>query len=95
MRKINCDPSCSRFDESLPLWTRDMTPHFSQFIFTHVKQLAAIMAGLAIVFGLWFSIATYHASRRSYPYYDTQKPVPRWSEPAPLEANRDRAGEYK
>jgi hypothetical protein len=72
-----------------------MTPQCSQFIFTHVKQLAAIMAGLGIVFRLWFSIATYHASRRSYPYYRTQKPVLTWSEPVPLEGNRGREGEYK
>jgi hypothetical protein len=61
-------------------------------LFTHVKHLAAIMAALGILFGLWFGIATYHAPRPSYPYYDTQNPVPTWSEPAPLQGNRDRGG---
>jgi hypothetical protein len=84
-----------QIDDSLPLWRRDVIPQRSPFIFSHAKQLAAIMAALGILFGLWFGIATYHAPRPGYPYYDTQKPVPTWSEPAPLEANRDRGGEYK
>jgi hypothetical protein len=81
--------------DCLPLWKWSVTPQRSPFIFTHAKHLAAIMAALVILFGLWFGMATYHAPRASYPYYDMQKPVPTWSEPAPLEGNRDRAGEYK
>jgi hypothetical protein len=84
-----------QIDDGLPLWRWSVIPQRSPFIFTHAKQLAAIMAALGILFGLWFGIATYHAPRPSYPYYDTQKPVPTWSEPAPLEGNRDRGGEYK
>jgi hypothetical protein len=81
--------------DCLPLWRWSVTHQQSPFIFTHAKQLAAVMAALGILFGLWFGIATYHAPRPSYPYYDTQKPVPTWSEPAPLEGNRDRGGDYK
>jgi hypothetical protein len=77
-------------DDSLPLWRWSVVPQRS-----HTKHLAAIIAGLGILFGLWFGIATYQAPRPSYPYYDTQKPVPTWSEPAPLKGNRDRGGEYK
>ena len=51
---------------------------------------SAIIAALTFLFGLWFGVSTYHAPRPSYPYYDTQKPVPPWSEPTPLEGNRDR-----
>ena len=69
-----------------PLWTRDVISQSPPFLFT----LAAIMAALGILFGLWFGVSTYHALRPSYPYYDTQKPVPPWSEPTPLEGNHDR-----
>jgi hypothetical protein len=60
------------------------------FLFTHVKQVTVIIAVLAFLFGLWFGVSTHHAPPPSYPYYDTHKPVPPWSEPAPLEGNRDR-----
>jgi hypothetical protein len=76
------------------LWTRDVISQRPPFLFTHVKQLAAIIAALTFLFvGLWFGVSTYQAPRPSYPYYDTQKPVPPWSEPTPLEGNRDRGGE--
>jgi hypothetical protein len=61
----------------------------------HVKKLAAIIAALVFVFWLWFGVSTYHAQRASYPYYDTQKPVPPWIEPMPLEGNYDRGEEHK
>ena len=77
------------------LWTRDVISQRLPFLFTHVKQLAAIIAALTLLFGLWFGVSTYQAPRPSYPYYDTQKPVPPWSEPTPLEGNRDRGGEYR
>jgi len=54
--------------------------------------LAAIMAVPALLFGL-IGVSTYHTPRSSYPYYDTQKPVPLWSEPRPIEGNRDKGGE--
>jgi len=66
-----------------------MLLHSLPFLFT----LAAIIATLGFLFGLWFGIPTRHAPRSSYPYYDTQKPVPPWSEPMPLEGNRDKGGE--
>ena len=54
--------------------------------------VAAIMAVPAFLFGL-IGVSTYHTPRSSYPYYDTQKPVPLWSEPMSLEGNRDKRGE--
>ena len=78
-----------------PLWTRDVISQRPPFHFTRVKQLVAIIAALTFLFGLWFAVSTYHPPRPSYPYYDTQKPVPPWSEPTPLEGNRDRGGEYR
>jgi hypothetical protein len=61
------------------------------FLFSHVKRVAAIIAALSFLFVvLWFGVSTQHASRPSYPYYDTQKPVPPWSEPVPLKGNHDK-----
>jgi hypothetical protein len=66
------------------------------FFFTYVKRVAAIIAALSFLFvALWFGVSTHRASRPSYPYYDSQKPVPPWSEPVPLKGNRDRGGEYR
>ena len=59
---------------------------------TNPIALAAIIAVPAFLFGL-ISLSTYHTPRPNYPYYDTQKPVPLWSEPMPLEGNRDKGGE--
>ena len=78
-----------------PLRTRDVISQRPPFLLTLVKQLAAIIAALAFLFGLWFGVSTYHAPRPSYPYYDTQKPAPPWSEPTPLEGNHDRQGEHR
>jgi hypothetical protein len=66
-----------------------MLLHSPPFLFT----LAAITATLGFLFGLWFGIPTHDAPRPSYPYYDTQKPVPPWSEPMPLEGNHDKGAE--
>ena len=60
---------------------------------THVKEATAIIVVLAFLFGLWFGVSTHHPPRASYPYYDTQKPVPPWSEPAPLEGNYNTGGD--
>ena len=67
------------------------------FLFTHIKRVAAIVAALSLLFvGLWFGVSTRHApAQSSYPYYNTQKPVPPWSEPTPLEGNRDKGGQYR
>jgi hypothetical protein len=79
------------------LWRQDVIsqrPRPSSL--THVKKLAAIIiVVLGFVFWLWFGVSTYHAPRASYPYYDTQKPVPPWSEPMPLEGNYDRGEKHK
>ena len=76
-----------------PLWTRDVISQRPPFLFTHAKQLATFIAALTFLFGLALGVSTYHAPPASYPYYDTRKPVPTWSEPTPLEGNRDRGGE--
>jgi len=78
-----------------PLWTRDVISQRPPFLLTLLKQLAAIVAALTLLFGLWLGVSTYHTPRPSYPYYDKQRPVPPWSEPTPLEGNRDRGGEYR
>ena len=57
---------------------------------SHAKKLAAVIAVAGLVFWLWFDASTHHAPEASYPYYDTQKPVPPWSEPMPLKGNLDR-----
>ena len=75
--------------DGLPLLRADVISQRRPSFFTHVKQLAAIILALGL-FWLAFALPTYHAPRPSYPYYDTQKPVPPWSEPTPLEGNRDR-----
>jgi len=78
------------------LWRRDVVsqrPRPSSL--SHVKKLAAIILVLGFVFLLQFRVSTYYAPRVSYPYYDTQKPVPPWSEPAPLEGNYGRGEEHK
>ncbi|HEU0049006.1 MAG TPA: hypothetical protein VFQ43_15545 [Nitrososphaera sp.] len=78
------------------LWRRDVIsqrPRLSPL--TQVTKLAAIIVVLGFVFWLWFGVSTYHAPRASYPYYDTQKPVPPWSEPMALKGNYDRGEEPK
>ena len=65
------------------------------FLFSHAKQVTAILVVVAFFFGLWFGVSTHHALGTSYPYYDTQKAVPPWSEPKPLEGNHKPGGDYK
>ena len=78
------------------LWRRDViSQRLRPFFLTHVTKLAAIIVVLSFVFCLWFGVSPYHKSRASYPYYDTQKPVPSWSEPLPLKGNYDRGEEHK
>ena len=73
------------------LWTRDVIPQRPPFLFTHAKGVAAIIAALSfLIVGLWFGVSTHRAPRSTYPYYDTHKPVPPWSEPMPLKGNHDR-----
>ena len=88
-------PPVSHLNLSPPLWRRDVISQRRPSFFTRVKQLAAIIVALGFLFWLWFGVSTYHAPRASYPYYDTQKPVPPWSEPTPLEGNHDRGGGYR
>ena len=81
-------------DARLRTW--DVISQHPPFHFPRVKQLAVIIAALTFLFvGLWFGVSTDPTPRPNYPYYDTQKPVPPWSEPTPLEGNRDRGGEDK
>ena len=78
-----------------PLRTRDVTSRRHPFLPALVMQIAAIIAVMTFLFGLWFGASMYQTPRPSYPYYDTQKPAPPWSEPTPLEGNRDRGGESR
>ena len=76
--------------DDLRLSRRNIISQRPPRFFTHLKQLAAIIVGLGLLFWLWFGVSTYDAPRASYPYYDTQKAVPPWSEPTPLEGNRNK-----
>jgi hypothetical protein len=78
------------------LWSRDVIsqrPFPSSF--THIKKVAAIIIMLSVAYWLWLGLSTYHAPLTSYPYYDTHRPVPPWSEPMPLKGNLDRGAEHK
>jgi hypothetical protein len=76
------------------LWRRDVISQRRRpSALAHVKKLAAIIVALGFVLCL-FGVST-HAPRASYPYYDTQKPVPPWSEPLPLKGNYDRGERHK
>jgi hypothetical protein len=67
---------------------RELARSPTPFLFPHSKRLVSIIAGLSfLLFGLWFGISTRHTPQSKYPYYDTQKPVPQWSEPMPLKGN--------
>lgn len=55
-----------------------------------LKKAAAVIALLGLFFWVWSAVATYRAPRATYPYYDTQKPVPAWTEPQPLAGNYNR-----
>jgi hypothetical protein len=88
-------PPAPQLNLSSPLWRRDVISQRPPSFFTRVKQLAAVIVALALFFWLWFGVSRYHAPRASYPYYDTQKPVPPWSEPAPLQGNHDRGGAHR
>jgi hypothetical protein len=75
------------------LWRRnELSQHHRPrpSFFTHAKKLAAITAVAGLVSWLWVGASTHLAPEASYPYYDTQKPVPPWSEPMPLKGNHDR-----
>jgi hypothetical protein len=72
------------------LWRQDVVSQRLHPSSTHAKKLAAVIVMLGFVFCLWFGVSTYRLPLASYPYYDTQKPVPPWSEPMPLEGNYDR-----
>jgi hypothetical protein len=77
------------------LWRRDVIAHRLPSFFTHVKQLAAIIVVLGILFWPWFGVLAYHAPGPTYRYFDTQKPVSPWSEPTSLKGNHDRGGEHR
>jgi hypothetical protein len=50
--------------------------------------IIAFVLVLGFIFSMWFNVSHPTAAPSVYPYYDTQKPVPAWSEPTPLEGNR-------
>jgi hypothetical protein len=71
-----------------PVTNRQLPQSPTPFLFTHSERIAAIVAVLSfLLVGLWFGISTRHTPQSRYPYYDTQKPVPQWIEPMPLEGN--------
>jgi len=73
------------------LWRRDViSQRPCPSPLTHIKKVAAIIALLGLVFWAWSGVSTDRRLRPSYPYYDTQKPVPPWSEPGPLDGNYNR-----
>lgn len=74
---------------------RDVIPQRPLFVFTHVREVTAIIAALVFLVGFWFGVSMYRAPRPSYPYYDTQKPVPPWSEPMRLQGNHDQGKDHK
>jgi len=71
------------------LRTRTLISQRRRLLFIRIQQLVAI-ATLGFLLWLWFAASSDHAPQPSYPYYDTQKPVPPWSEPAQLEGNYGR-----
>jgi hypothetical protein len=73
---------------------RNVISQRRRLLFIRIQQLIAI-AALGFLLWLWFSGSRYHAPQPSYPYYDTEKPMPPWSEPAPLQGNYTREGDYK
>ena len=75
-----------------PLWRRDAISQRRQSFLTHVKQLAAIIVALGLLVWLWSSVSPYHAPPASHRYYDTQKPLPQWSESMPLKGSHDKGG---
>jgi hypothetical protein len=77
-----------------PFWTRNAISQRPRALVIRIQQLIAI-ATLGFLFWLWFSVSGHDQPQPSYPYYDTQKPVPPWSEPAPLQGNYDREGDSK
>jgi hypothetical protein len=77
-----------------PLWTRNVISQRPRLLFVRIQQLVAV-ATLGFLLWLWFGVSRHDASQPSYPYYDTQKPVPPWSEPGPLEGNYSKKGDYK
>src|SRR6266480_5064444 len=78
------------------LRTQDVISQRPPFFLTHLKQVTAIIAVLGfLLVGLWLGVSTHRAPRPGYPYYDTQKPLPPWSEPIPLRGNHVKEGDYK
>jgi hypothetical protein len=73
-------------------WTRNVISQRPRALVTRIQQLVAL-ATLGVLLWLWFGGSRQQLPQPSYPYYDTQKPVPPWSEPAVLEGNSSRQGE--
>ena len=73
------------------LWDQDVSSRRPcSSALTQLKKVGAIIALLGFSFWVWSAVATYRAPRATYPYYDTQKPVPAWTEPQPLVGNYNR-----
>jgi hypothetical protein len=76
------------------LWTRDVIFKRRPFLLICIQQVIAI-ATLGFLFWLLLGVSRHDAPQPSYPYYDTEKPVPPWSEPGPLEGNYSKERDYK
>ena len=76
------------------VWARDVAFKASPSFLVRVQQVIAIVV-IGFLFWLWFGASKGHTPRPSYPYYDTQRPVPPWSEPAPLAGNYNKKGEQR
>jgi len=77
-----------------PIWTRDIISKRRSLLLVRIAQVVAV-ATLGFLFCLWLGVLKDHTPRPSYPYYDTQGPVPPWGEPAPLAGNCNRKAENK
>ena len=77
-----------------PPWARDVMSKRRSFLLIRISQVIAI-ATLGFLVWLSFAVSKRHTPRPTYPYYDTQQPVPPWSEPPPLEGNYAKTGEHR
>jgi len=73
-------------------WTRNVISQRPRALVIRIQQLVAL-ATLGVLLWVWFGGLRHPTPQPTYPYYDTQKPVPPWSEPGPLEGNYSRQGE--
>jgi hypothetical protein len=74
--------------------TRNVISKSSVLVLLRIQQVISVTA-LGLLVWLWIDASKNHTPRATYPYYDTQQPVPPWSEPPPLEGNYVKTGEHR